>query len=358
LAPVLLAAGCGDSEKAAKLPEPTKLTSKQVFERARPGTVSITGTQGDSVSGGTGVVIDAKAGLVLTNYHVVAGLAGLKARVLDQEQVALQVVGTAPCDDLALTKLTSVPPGIKAIPIGDSTKVTNQDEVTALGYPSSFEDPATQKVVSSNGTVQSPEVAADTGPSSPRLPSTIQHSATTNPGNSGGPLLNDRAELVGINSLYNPGDDRPIENQFYAITTERVNQLLPDLKAGKNIADAGWDVAAFQEVPISSLFEATGYGTPAEGEELDQLIQEAGIDGVVVYGTTPGSPADKAEITGGDMVTSIAGANISTASDVCDALQSATPGRPMAVEGLFLTSGGDVAAAGDFWKVRMKLPVQ
>jgi len=344
------------SDESDKPVRPAKLTSKQVFERARPGTVSITGKQGDSISGGTGVIIDAQDGLVLTNNHVVAGLAGLKARVLDEEEVPMQVVGTAPCDDLAVAKLTSVPPGVKEVPIGDSTRIQNQDEVTALGYPSSFEDPATQKVVSSNGTVQSPEVSAETGPSSPKLPSTIQHSATTNPGNSGGPLLNNRAQLVGINTLYNPGEDRPIENQFYAVTTERVNQLLPDLKAGKKLADAGWDIAAFQEVPISALFEETGYGTAAQGEQLDQLIQQAGIDGVVVFGTTAGSPAEKARITGGDMVTSIAGANVATASDVCEALQSATPGEPVSVEGLYLTSGGTEASPGDDWSVRMKLP--
>jgi S1-C subfamily serine protease len=265
-------------------------------------------------------------------------------------------VGTAPCDDLALARLTTVPEGIKAIPFGDSTRVQNQDEVTALGYPSSFEDPATQKVVSSNGNVQSPEVAAETGPSSPKLPSTIQHSATTNPGNSGGPLLNDRAQLVGVNTLYNPGEERPIENQFYAVTTERVNQILPDLKAGKKIADAGWDIAAFSEVPISTLFTETGFGTAAQGEQLDQQIQRAGIDGLVVFGTTAGSPAERARITLGDLITQINGANVATASDACDALQSATPGEPIAVDGLYLTSGGEQADPGDSWSVRMRLP--
>ena len=75
-----------------------------------------------------------------------------------------------------------------------------------------------------------------------------------------------------------------------------------------------------------------------------------------MFGTTPGSPAEKARITLGDMITQINGANVATASDACDALQSATPGEPIGVDGLYLTSGGEQASPGDTWSVRMRLP--
>lgn len=352
-------AGCGSDDGGGDKPaEPVKLDTKQVFERGKPGTVSITGLQGDQPSGGTGIIFDTAEGLVLTNHHVVAGLAQLKAKVLDEQEIPIQVVGTAPCEDLAVVKLTSKPAGMKALTFGDSARVENQDEVTVLGYPSSFEDPTKQKVVSTSGNVQSPEVEADIGPSAPKLSSTIQHSATVNHGNSGGPLLNDRAEVIGVNTLINTGEAGEVENQFYSITSNRVKEVLPDLKAGKNIADAGWNLQAFSETPISSLYELTGYGTAAEGERLDQQLQAAGIDGMVVLAVSTPSPAEDAQITGGDMITAINGAPVTSYAQVCDALRSATPGQVMNVEGVYITSGGEEAAPGDPWKVRMTLPKQ
>ena len=150
---VALSACGGDDDK----PKDEPLTSKQVFQRARPATVALTGKLGDSTSGGTGVIIDKAKGLVVTNAHVVQGLASLKATVLDREEVPAQVVGIAPCQDLAVVKLTTVPAGAGQIRYGSSRRVQNQDEVTALGYPTSLAEDATeQNVVSSNGTVQSP----------------------------------------------------------------------------------------------------------------------------------------------------------------------------------------------------------
>ncbi|MFI5686937.1 trypsin-like peptidase domain-containing protein [Streptomyces sp. NPDC051636] len=91
--------------------------------------------------------------------------------------VAVRVLGDDPCADVA---------------------------VLAIGYPESFENPATQKPVHTSGTVQSPNVPADPSPSLPHCPATIQHSATVNAGNSGGPLLDSDAKVVGLNTLTNP----------------------------------------------------------------------------------------------------------------------------------------------------------
>ena len=91
-------AGCGgDDDKS--------LSTKDVFGRARPATVQILGRVGDSISGGTGVIIDSQKGLALTNHHVMAGLAAAKAKTFKDETVPVRVVGTAACEDIALVRM-------------------------------------------------------------------------------------------------------------------------------------------------------------------------------------------------------------------------------------------------------------
>lgn len=356
----LLITACGSGEQrtaTSVVTTPTtvaKLTSQQVFDLAKPSTVSLRAKQGKSDVGGTGVIIDAAKGLILTNAHVVSGTAALKAKVNDTTETAARVLGTAPCEDIAVVQMTTVPPDLKAIKFGSSASVRNQDEVVVLGYPASFADPALQKIVSTNGTVQSPNVAAEPDPSLPRYASTIQHSATVNPGNSGGPLLNDKGELIGINSLGN--QKRGVENQFYAISIDHIKQFLPDLTGGKSQADPGWDIAPFAQVPLADVFEITGYGTRAEGQQADQLLAENNIDGMFVFGTNPNSPADQAKIEGGDLIETIDNVPVTTAKAVCDILQSASPGQTLAVGGRYLTSGDGTQAFGSKWAVKLTLP--
>ena len=338
---------CGGSDDG-------NLSSKEVFERARPATVQIFGRIGDSVGGGTGVVIDAREGLVLTNDHVMAGLAAAKAKTFRDDQVPVRLVGTAPCEDVALVKMRSVPEGVTAIKLGSSRDVENEDEVVALGYPLTLQEfLEQQKVVSTNGAVSVPETPASLGPSSPRYASTIQHTATINPGNSGGPLLNHKAELIGINSLGFEGSG--IENQFYAITAHHIQRFLPELQAGKRLDFAGWDIAALADVPLADVFEATGYGTREQGEQAQQLLREQSIDGMFVYGVTAASPAEKAQIGGGDLITEIQDTPVKTAEDVCEVLKSAAPGEALRVRGRYLTSGGQEAQYGDPWVTTLRL---
>ncbi|HEX2275037.1 MAG TPA: S1C family serine protease [Acidimicrobiales bacterium] len=353
---ILSACGGGDEETAPTTTAPRKLTSREVFEAARPSTVALFAKRGTADVGGTGVIFDAAKGLVLTNAHVVSGTAALKARINDQTEVPARILATAPCEDLAVVQLATVPPDLKAVPFGTSAAVQNQDEVVALGYPTSFSNPAEQKLVSTSGTVQSPNVAAEPDPSLPRFPSAIQHSATINPGNSGGPLLNDRAELIGINTLRNIGTrQQPIQGQYYAIAIDHIKPLLPDLTAGRSQADPGWNIAPFSQVPLADVFEATGYGTRSEGVEADRLLAANDIDGIFVFGATPDSPADEANIELGDLIERINNVPVTTVKEVCDILQSASPGQTLEVRGRYLTNEGPEQDFGDPWRTELTL---
>jgi len=354
---VATAAACGG--KSTAKPTTTtvgKLTSQQVFEIARPSAVELHAKLGADDVGGTGVIFDAVKGLILTNAHVVAGTSALKVKINDQAETPARLLGVAPCEDLAVVQLVTVPPGLKAMKFGSSAAVKNQDEVEALGYPASFADPATEKVISTSGTVQSPDVAAEPDPSLPMYPSTIQHSATINPGNSGGPLLNDRGELIGINTLSNPGSRKqPVQGQYYAISIDHIKPLLPDLIAGKSQADPGWRIAPFSQVFLSDVFAATGFGTPDEGKQADQLLADQNVDGIFVLGSNPGSPSDKANLGFGDLMETINRVPVASVKQVCDILQSAAPGSALELTGRYLTSGGSTHQFGDTWTDKITL---
>jgi S1-C subfamily serine protease len=349
----VVAGGGSDKQKASttNTAAAVALSPKEIAKRATPSTVSLTGKQGDNIVGGTGWVYDGAKGLLVTNAHVVQGVAALKGRMSDGSEIPAQIIGVSPCDDLAVVRLTTIPAGLAALPLGDSKLVENGDNVTALGFPISFDDPATQKVVVTSGIVQSPNVPAQPGLSLPKFPSTIQHSATINPGNSGGPLLNDHGQVIGVNTLRNPD----AQGQFYAIAVNAVKAAIPDLGVGKSKANAGWNLASFDEAYVSQAFAETGYGTKEEGDAAEAYLEkEPRTRGMLVFGVDVKSPAEEAKIEGGDFVTKINGVVVGNMAEVCDVLLSSTPGKALVVEGLYLTKAGSHEAF-DAWRTDLKL---
>jgi S1-C subfamily serine protease len=342
----LVAAACGGGgSNASKTTTTVALTTQQLADRAQPATVELHGKVGNDDVGGSGVIIDSARALVLTNAHVVSGVAALKARINEQVESPAQVVASDPCNDVAIVRLTQPPPGIRSLPLGDSGTLKRLDNVVALGYPASFNDPTKERVVVTTGAVQTQgDIAAEPDPSLPKYPALIQHSATINPGNSGGPLVNARAELVGINTLTNPGTkSQPVQGQYYAISINYIKRLLPDLQAGKSQDNIGWNVVPFREVPLADVYEATGYGTRSDGDAADRYLAQNRVDGMFVLGIDPSTPAADANLGVTELVTKLANTDVATMGQVCDVLQSASPGQTLAVEGIYLLPGQDHA---------------
>lgn len=351
----LVFAACGDEEKP--------FSEEALIKDATPSVAQINVQKGDNVSGGSGVVLDAKQALVLTNAHVVAGASALRARVGDNPDTEspARVVALAPCEDLAVIQLTEKPAGLQAMPLGSSAGVKLGQHVTALGYPVSFDE--TPTIVATDGTVSSLDVAAQPDPSLPRYESTIQHQAPINPGNSGGPLIDDDGRLVGVNTLGNTmQNDRPVQGQGYAIAVDRIKRFLPDLKAGRSTADAGWSLVPLSAVPVAELF-ATDPAWKADGRaELGARtaaeIEQRGIDGLFVAGTATGSPADEVDIAYGDVVSSIEGTSVTTFEDTCKILESSAPGEKLRVRGRYLTSAPSYRKVLNPWSAGMVLEEQ
>jgi len=354
-AAVLVTAACGSSSKSKSAPATTlappttigSMTPSQVFQATSAQTVELLGKQGNTGVGGSGVILDANNAYVLTAAHVVAGTSSLKVRVGDAPPEPARIVASSPCDDLALVKIVTKPPALHAATFASSATLKNEDRVVALGYPESLS--ATDSLVSTDGTVQDPKVQLTNLGDYPKLPNVIQHSASINPGNSGGPLYNDRAALVGINVV----KSTDLTNQNYSIASDRIQQLLPDLEAGKSSANAGWDIAPNSLSEARSLLSDAGWSSD-DLNALTQALQSNGVKTVmVVFGVESGSPAQTAKINAGDIVTSINDTDVTSVADVCDILQS-HPGEKLTVRGYYTQSADDGSYfAGDTWRATM-----
>ena len=328
LATVALVAGCGGGGGTKTL------SQQELITKAKPTVVELTGKRGEQTVGGIGVVIDAKRGLVLTNEHVIAGISALKAKVGDNAATAgpARVLAQAPCDDVAVVQLVNIPAGLQQIKIGSSAKVKSGEQVTVLGYPASFSNPETQTVVSTNGTVSSANVAAEPDPALPKYSSTIQHQAPVNPGNSGGPLVNSKGELIGINTL------------------------LPNLEAGKSQAYVGWSLAPVDQVSLSTAFKDDPVFQSAKlGTTVANLLQKNNVKGLYVIDSTTGSPAKAAKLGFGDLILSIENTPVKSVSDMCDIVQSHGPGDKLLVRGRYLNSAANLNQVLVRWRTQVTL---
>jgi S1-C subfamily serine protease/pSer/pThr/pTyr-binding forkhead associated (FHA) protein len=188
-------------------------------------------------SSGTGWVWNAERGFIVTNAHVVEGGAPYELGILD-EQRAAELLGTAPCDDLAVLRLDDQT-GLQAFTLGTQAELAAGQEVAALGFPASLADEARpiQQTVGNISAVQTD--SADLG-----YENLIQHTAAINPGNSGGPLVDDAGNLIGVNSLgftelFQGDTRRIIQGQYYAVPSDRVLEIGPTLASGVSLGDDG-----------------------------------------------------------------------------------------------------------------------
>lgn len=343
-----VASGCGGD---------STLTQAERIDKVKPTVVRI---EGKNLSG-SGVVIDAQRGLVLSNAHVTVGNPGMKAVVGDDEstETAVRTVASAPCEDLAVVRLVNKPSNLAAIKFGDSQQIKSGEHVSVFGYPGSLEEDKrtgaagqASKLNTTEGTVSSANVAATPDPALPRFASVIQHQAPVNHGDSGGPLINDAGELVGINTLLNP----EAQGQYYAISADRVKASLPELTAGKSQAFVGWDVQPLNDVNLAAVFkEDSRWGDETDGQAAQNVAEENDIEGLFVWGVETGSPAHRARIRWGDLIQAVEGQPVTKVQDVCDVLNSKNPGEKVRVDGRYVNSANSFEQILEPWSVNLRV---
>ena len=249
-------------------------TTIQIFESVSRAVVNITTTQRvrdlwtrrvfDQPSGtGSGFVWDDN-GHVVTNFHVIAGASSATVGLDSGRSFRATLVGASPEHDLAVLKIDVPFDPPPPVPIGSSGDLKVGQKVFAIGNPFGLDHTLTTGIISAlNRTIPS-----NNGPDIENL---IQTDAAINPGNSGGPLIDSAGRLIGINTaIYSPsGASAGIG---FSVPVDTVNQVIPQLIANGKLVR-----------PV--------IGISADDEVSRQFLAEQGINGVMILGVSPDSPA-------------------------------------------------------------------
>ncbi|RMG39668.1 MAG: 2-alkenal reductase [Candidatus Dadabacteria bacterium] len=193
---------------------------------------------------GSGIIIDAQKGLIITNLHVIQNAHKIEIVLADKQSYNARLVGYDKAYDLVVLQLHNPPDSLTAIPFGDSSQLEVGQRVLAIGNPFGLHRTLTTGIISSlNRTVRSPDGRL--------LHGLIQTDAAINPGNSGGPLLDSEGRLIGINTaiLSQSGDSAGIG---FAVPINRIKEVLPELVAtGKVLRPTlGWILADTNQGPM------------------------------------------------------------------------------------------------------------
>jgi Do/DeqQ family serine protease len=257
----------------------------------------------ESSSLGSGVIIDARRGYVLTNNHVIDKADKIQVTLHDGRQLAAKLVGTDPDSDVAVIQVEAR--DLEALPIADSSQVQIGDFVVAIGNPFGLGQTVTSGIISALGR---------SGLGIEGYEDFIQTDASINPGNSGGALVNLRGELIGINTAILAPNGGNVGIGF-AIPSNMVESI-------KNILIEHGEVKrGLLGVTVQDL-------TP----DLAQAFGLKRHQGAVVTAVKPGSPAEKAGLEAGDVFVTINHRPIKQGSDVRNSLGLAQVGEEVQLE--------------------------
>lgn len=258
---------------------------------------------------GSGFLIDATEGLVITNNHVVENADEVLVTLVDKRVFKAKILGKDQKMDLALLKLREktgpkAPSGLTAVPTGDSDLVRIAESVFAVGNPFGLQHTVTMGIVSAkNRTI-------GVGP----FDNFLQTDASINPGNSGGPLFNLKGEVIGINTVIfsKTGQSGGLG---FAIPVNELKRILPDLKR-------------YGRVPRPWL-GVLGQGlTPQMASYYDLPIEK----GVIIVNLVRQAPADLGGILAGDIIVSVDGTQVANNNDIEKILFSHKPGETIQIK--------------------------
>jgi Do/DeqQ family serine protease len=238
-------------------------------------------------SAGSGVVVDAKQGLIITNAHVVENATEITVTTIDGRDYKATVVGADSASDVAVVKVKDAK--LSEIALGDSSKAEVGDFVLAIGNPFGLQHTVTYGIVSALGR---------SGINPDGYEDFIQTDASINPGNSGGALVNLRGELIGINSaiLSRSGGNIGIG---FAIPSNMVRSVLDQL-------------VKFGEVKRGIL----GVNIQTVTPDLADKLGATELSGAFVQQVVEGSAADKAGVKAGDVITAVNGQPVRSAAEL------------------------------------------
>jgi len=236
---------------------------------------------------GSGVIVDAAKGYVLTNNHVVEGADDIDVTLADGRTVKGKVLGTDPDTDLAVLQIPA--DRLSALTLADSSKLRMGDFVVAVGDPFGIGQSASSGIVSGLGR---------SGLRSSGYQNFIQTDASINPGNSGGPLVNLHGELIGINSQIISPSGGSVGIGF-AIPSNLAADVMRQLVATGSVKRGVLGVDAQDLTP-----------------EISQMLSIKETRGAVITRVRAGSPAESAGLHAGDVIVSLNGKPVAGEQDL------------------------------------------
>ena len=315
---IVVAAGL-PAAASAQVSSPRRTPVVAVVERVSPSVVNISaesivrevdpffggffgGRARKSQSLGSGLIIDS-SGLVVTNEHVIEGASKITITTLDGRELEATVLGSDRDADLAVLKVATK--GLPATPLGQSTSLLMGETVVAIGNPFGLSHTVTTGVLSARGRA--------VGGSGRRALFTdfLQTDASINPGNSGGPLVNLDGQVIGINTAIIQG----ASGIGFAIPADRAQRVVDDLVRFGELQPVWLGMRLVTIDPELAVRE--GY-TVAHGVLVDRVDD--------------GSPAARAGVVAGDLLTAVDGRSVASREDLSTAYYSVPPGTPLLLE--------------------------
>jgi S1-C subfamily serine protease len=313
------------------------LTAREIYKRDAPGVVFVRAQVVERTASpfdfgfpqerrgeatGSGFVTD-RDGTILTNAHVVAGAAKVTVQFADKQVRDARIVGRDDSTDLAVLDVDAPADELSPLALGSSATVQVGDPTIAIGNPFGLERTLTTGVVSATKrTIRAPDGF--------QIDGVIQTDAAINPGNSGGPLLDAAGRVIGINSQIETGGSGGGNVGIgFAVPIDTAKRIVPQLKKDGRV-DRGF--LGVDSITVDKSLEALNL--PVDS-------------GALVQNVTPGSPADKAGIRGGDIGAQLGDQAIRLGGDIITG-----------VDGRAVRTKDDLAAAVADRKAGDKIEIQ
>ena len=265
--------------------------------------------------GGSGVIIDAANGIIVTNNHVIENGQKFTVDLIDGRLFDAVLIGADKATDIAVLKIEGT--GLSQVQTVDSDTLRTGDLAFAVGYPLGLDQTLTMGVISGLNRSGMGDAIEDY----------IQTDAAVNSGNSGGPLLDSRGRLIGINTaILSGGMGGGNDGIAFAVPTRIMMFVVDQLRASG-------------EVKRGRIGAAVGSLTAERARDMGLSI----VRGAVVYDAEPGSPAERAGLRPGDVITRLQNRPVANAGSVQATVGIARPGASLPV--VYLRGGREATAS-------------
>jgi S1-C subfamily serine protease len=307
---------------AARAEEPRDTTAggagagvQAVVAESSPAVVKVTAGSGAGERLGSGFLVDAR-GRILTNAHVLGSAKNATVTFDDGTEERADVLGRDESTDLAVLSVASVPRGVRPLPLGRSDDLVVGDPVIAIGNPFGLERTATTGIVSALKRIIS-------APNDFEIQNVIQTDAAINQGNSGGPLLDGRGRVVGINSQI-ASESGGNDGIGFAVPVDTIRPVADSIIATGRARHSWLGVTGRTVTPAI----AKGLGAP--GVRGVVVVQVDGRGPAAKAGLQPATSAPDADIPrGGDLIVAVDGRPVEDMADVSRAVSARAVGQSL-----------------------------